>query len=323
MSFRRAATVTGTSIFLLASATLIAAGCGSSGTASGLGGSTGSGGKGTGGKATGGVSGGGSGGVTGAGGGAVMPSCTPLSPTDTTMPVLFDFNDMTSTSFGDYTTTFTGNLFTFNGAPIDVSTGAWKVSQNVTGFGDVGLVLAFPPCNKVDLSMFTGIQFDVSGTYTAMDPTVDAGIIPAPNLTLSVGTPQDEVNSVYDNQNQNAPTWGTCVPTGGNQYDGSCADPAKTFALTTTLTTQSFLWTAIAGGKGQPGGRSTPDPTQITAIRWFMPYNNVSYHAEITIDNIRLMTGTTPPPVDAGVDVPTTVVDAAPDAAPAADAAGQ
>ena len=193
------------------------------------------------------------------------------------MPVLFDFNDMTSTTFGNFSTNFSGTLYMFSGI-VDVSTGAWVINQDVTGYGDAGATLSIAVCPKADLSAFTGIAFDIAGVITPQMAGVDAGALPPQQITFQVGTAQDDVASNFDGQNMNAPSFGTCVPTTGNQYDGTCSSPSATVPLTPgpTLVTKSFLWSQITGGKGQPGGRATPDPTQITRFSWIFPYNGMT-----------------------------------------------
>ena len=295
MSFRRAVEMTGTSILLFATAALIAtSGCSSGGGSSGSGGAPGTGGKTT---STGGKTG--SGGATGAGGvgtggSSAMPTCTPL-PADPNMPVLLNFDDMTSFAFGDFSTVFSGSLSLFAGTPPDVSTGAWVIDQDVTGFGNTGAALQILPCQKADLSAFTGIGFDVSGSITPQMAGVDAGPIPPNQLYFQVSTAADDVASNYDAQNNYAPSFGTCVPLQGNQYDGSCASPQVTVQFAPgTPVAKSWTWSQIAGGKGQPSGRATPDPTAITRLSWIFPYNfgnnQVPFHIHLTIDNIHLTT---------------------------------
>ena len=61
----------------------------------------------------------------GMGGGAVMPTCTPISA-DVNHPVITDFNDPTMITFGDGSTTVTGTLLQFNGATPDQTGGTWN-----------------------------------------------------------------------------------------------------------------------------------------------------------------------------------------------------
>jgi hypothetical protein len=313
MSFRRAVETTGTLTLLFATAALIATGCGggSSG-GNGTGGTPGTGGHGTGGH----VGVGGAPGTAGSGmgGSAVMPTCTPLPATTA---LLTDFSDPTMTGFGDNSTTLTGIISMFDGSAVNVATGAWTIDQEVTGYGNTGARIDFGGCPKADLSAYTGIQFDIAGQVTppaAGGP--DAGPLPPQQISLQVVTAQDSVASNFDAQNSYAATFGTCVPTGGNQYDGTCTTPSVNVPIASgTPVTKSFLWTQIAGGKGQPGGRATPDPSQILGFAFIFPYNGVvPFHITLTIDNIRLTTGsgtttdsgtstdTATPPADAATD---------------------
>jgi hypothetical protein len=305
MSFRRAVEMTGTSILLFATAALIATtGCSSGGGSSGTGGAPGTGGKGIGGH----VGAGGMNGTAGAGmgGGAVMPTCTPITA-DGNHPVIMDFNDPTMITFGDGTSTVTGTLLQFNGATPDQTGGTWNIDQQVTGYGEAGVGMDFLTCPEVDMSAFTGLAFDISGQITAQMDGVDAGTLPAQNVFFQVSTAEDDVASNFDSTGNFAPSFGQCVPT-SNQYDGSCATPSKTVAITAgALVPQSFMWSQITGGKGQPNGRTTPNPAKITHIRWIFPYNGVvPFHIKLTIDNFRGLTaggtpdsGTPPPPADA------------------------
>ena len=314
MSFRRAVETTGISTLLFATAALIATGCSSGSGSSGSGGTSGSGGKtGTGGK----IGIGGSNGTGGGtGGSAAMPTCTP-APVDPNMPVIYDFTDMTTINFGT-APNWTGTLAPFNQAAPMLINGTSVIDQAVTGYGDAGVTIDILSCNKADLSAFTGIAFDIAGVITPQTDGVDAGALPPQELFFQVGTAPDDVASNYDSQNNFMPSWGTCIPATGNQYDGTCASPSVTvnFAPGPTLVTKSYLWSQIGGGKV----RGTPDPTQITRFSFIFPYNvgNVPtpFHINLTLDNIRLLTAggtttdggtdtTTPPPVDAAPDTAT------------------
>jgi len=305
MSFRRAVEMTGTSILLFATAALIAtSGCSSGGGTSGTGGAPGSGGHGTGGHlGTGGAGTAGS----GMGGGAVMPTCTPITA-DVNHPVIMDFNDPTVITFGDGASTVTGTLLQFNGMTPDQTGGTWNIDQQVTGYGEAGVGIDFLTCPMVDMSAFMGLGFDISGQITPQMDGVDAGTLPGQQVFFQVSTAEDDVASNYDSQGNFAPSFGQCVPTSGNQYDGSCATPSKTVLIAPgTPVAQSFLWSQIMGGKGQPNGRTTPNPAKITHIRWIFPFNGVvPFHIKLTIDNFHGVTaggtpdsGTPPPPADA------------------------
>jgi hypothetical protein len=246
------------------------------------------------------------------GGGAVMPTCTPITA-DVNHPVIMDFNDPTVITFGDGSSTVTGTLLQFNGATPDQTNGTWNIDQDVTGYGEAGVGIDFLTCPEVDMSAFTGLAFDIAGQITPQMAGVDAGTIPAQNVFFQVSTAEDDVASNFDSTGNFAPSFGQCVPTTGNQYDGSCATPSVTVPLTPgpTLATVSKTWSQITGGKGQPNGRTTPNPAKITHIRWIFPFNGVvPFHIKLTIDNFRGLTagggtpdsGTPPPPADAATD---------------------
>jgi len=314
MSFRRAVEMTGTSILLFATAALIAtSGCSGGGTSSGTGGAPGTGGnKGIGGH----VGAGGMNGTAGAGmgGGAVMPTCTPIAA-DANNPVIDDFSNGT-TNFGDGTTTVSGTLLQFNGAAPDLGTGAWVIDQDVTGYGDSGVGIDFQSCPESDMSAFTGLAFDIAGVITAAASTPADGGVPAQRVSFQVSTAEDDVASNYDSQSNFAPSFGQCVPVSGNQYDNTCTTPQVNVPIAAgpTLVTKSFLWSQITGGKGMPNGRATPNPAKITHLRWIFPFDGMTpFHIKLTIDNVRGLTaggtpdsGTPPPPpADAATDAPT------------------
>jgi hypothetical protein len=88
------------------------------------------------------------------------------------------------------------------------------------------------------------------------------------------------------------PSWGTCVPATGMQYDGTCQAPTKAIPLTTTATTHMVRWADLTGGKKVGGSNLSPDPTQITSFAWTVPWaaGAAQYTVDITVDNIKFMT---------------------------------
>jgi hypothetical protein len=331
MSFRRAATVTGTFTFLFASAALIAAGCGSSSSSTGTGGATGThaggatgthtggaSGTGTGGHATGGATGAtggatgatggdtgtGAGGDNGAGGSIPTPAgCIVTSATDTTMPLISDFSTG-APGFGNFTDDFSASYFAYANLTQDLSMGSWHITGIVSDYSSAGFGLQIY-CSKVDLSAFDGLQFDIRGTFARVAPEpdasapADAGTIPSAQATFVVNTAGDTPNSTFTAN----PTWGTCVPT-NNQYDNTCRAPSKLVTLSPTLTTQRFRWTDLAGGRGQPHGSVNPNPAEITGIFWSLPWagsTSTPYMIDITLDNLSFLL----PQTDSGVTNPT------------------
>ena len=64
------------------------------------------------------------------------------------------------------------------------------------------------------------------------------GAVPAAQVTFGVGTQADDIAAAYSSTPTIA-TWGTCVPTTCNQYDGTCGSPSKTIPLSAALTPAS------------------------------------------------------------------------------------
>jgi hypothetical protein len=309
MSFSRAATLTSTSILLFASAALIAVGCGSTGTTpAGTGGSVGTGG--SGGHATGGKTG--SGGLTGSGGAGgaapIFPTCTPVTAD---MANILDFSVVAAgaaqAQFGDFFSTFSGGTFQYPTADATVTPPAigltsdftglnWHITGTVANYSGFGLYLF---C-KSNVSAFTGIQFDIAGTFAA-NGVGDGGAPPA-RVTMGIATPPDDLNSALSG----TVNWGTCL--------ANCTDPTHSVSLSATTTTMTLPWAMFAGGA--PVGLA--DPTQITSIYFTLPWSGTSaqYTVDITLDNIMFTGG---PPSDAATSTPDAGVDTA--APPASDAA--
>ena len=170
------------------------------------------------------------------------------------------------------------------GLTSDVSGGSWHITGVVKNYAGIGLYLS---C-KTDMSNYSGLQFDIQGSFTANG--VGTGTVPAASVTLTVGDAQTDVDSAH---NATPPTWGTCVPATGNQYDGTCASPTKAIALTGAPVTQMVHWTDLTGGKKVGGSNLSPDPTQITSIAWVLPWSATGaaqYTVDIVVDNIKFIT---------------------------------
>jgi hypothetical protein len=275
MFFKTVATIARLSLLLIPVAAATAASCGDSGSG-GAGGSAGTSGS------------GGTTGTGGTGGGNTLPTCTPVA-----VPVA-DANVLDFTSLQGAAATFMyGGTFIYpdaglqadlKGLTSDISTGNWHVTGLVRNYSGIGLYLS---C-KLDLSAFTGIQFDVSGMFTATG--MGDGGVPAASLTLNVGDAPTDVDTAH---NAMPPSWGTCVPATGNQYDGTCQSASKALPLTTSVTTQMVRWSDLTGGKKVGGSNLSPDPTQITSIAWVLPWSgdgSAQYMVDITVDNIKFMT---------------------------------
>ena len=294
MSFRRAATVTGTSILLFASAALVATGCGGgSTTKTGTGGATGGGGQGSGGHGTGGM---GTGGVV-VDAGPVFPNCTPFVANTA---LILDFTTVPNPSqatFGVYNTSFNGGTYQYPAAIAATFTGMnWHMTGTVGDYSGFGLYLQ---C-KSDVSAFTGIQFDIGGTFAGGD-----GGTSAAHVTMNIGNPVDELDTAHASM---PPTWGTCT--------AGCAAPTRDVLIPATSATVTAPWTSFGGGT--PVG--SLDPTQILYVAFAFPWSGTMtpYTVDITIDNIMFMGGTPPDggTPDAPADVATTDT-GTPDTAPA------
>jgi hypothetical protein len=196
---------------------------------------------------------------------------------------------MEGITFGDYTTTFSGGVFTYpNGAgdpyavSSDGSTGEWHVSGNIGNYSGFGLF--FNGCNVLDASDYAGISFTIRGDVAMGD-----------SLTLNVSTSENDITHLWLNVNGNplpnppeAANSGRCVPA-MNQYDGSCSSPAFTVPVTATKTTVAIRWDEFSGGRPRPD----VNPDEITGIRWIFPNPQgagtstpTPYAADLYIDDL-------------------------------------
>src|SRR4029079_298382 len=166
----------------------------------------------------------------------------------------------------------------------DVSAGNWHITGLVKKYAGFGLYLS---C-KTDMSNYAGLSFNVQGTFTGNG--MGDGGVPTASVTMTVGDAQTDVDSAH---NASPPSWGTCVPATGNQYDGTCASASKAIPLTGAPVTQTVRWTDLTGGKKVGASNLSPDPTQITSIAWALPWSgdgSAQYTVDITIDNIKFIT---------------------------------
>jgi hypothetical protein len=256
---------------------------------------------------SGGTSGGGSSNAGGAGGLSSAPGFATVNPCPAlTAPLITDFTPPAalvadagsdasappatgSITFGDYTTTFSGGVFTYpNGAgdpyavSSDGSTGEWHVSGNIGNYSGFGLF--FNLCNVLDASDYAGISFSIRGNVAMGN-----------SLTFSVATSENDITHLWLNANANplpnppeAPNSGRCIPA-MNQYDGSCSSPTFTVPVTATKTTVAIRWDEFAGGRP----RADVNPEEITGIRWIFPNPQgagtstpTPYAADLYIDDL-------------------------------------
>ena len=303
MSFKRATTVTGTFIFLLASLALAVAGCGSSSSMTGAGGATGTGGHGTGGHGTGGQ---GTGGTVVVDAGPIFPTCMPVVANTALILDFASVTDPTQARFGVFGTTFAGGTYQYPGAITSSFTDMnWHLTGTVGDYSGFGLYLS---C-KSDVSAFTGIELDIGGTFSDGD-----GGISAARVSMGVGTPADEFDTAHASM---PPTWGTCTT--------GCTSPSRNVPISATPTTVMAPWSSFVGGVPV----TTPDPTQLLSVFFAFPWSGTQtpYTVDITIDNIMFMGATTTTPDGSTADTAPADVGSpdtgTPDTAPVVDAAGQ
>jgi len=251
----------------------------------------------------GGTNAGGAGGIANAPGFATVTACPAL-----VAPLITDFTPvaapvadagagdagtappaMGGITFGDYTTTFSGGVFTYPNAvgdpyavSSDGSTGEWHLSGNIGNYS--GFAMFFSNCNVLDASDYAGISFTIRGTVAMGN-----------NLTFNVATSENDISHLWLNVNGNplpnppeAANSGRCIPA-MNQYDGSCASPAFTVPVTETEATIAIRWDQFTGGRP----RADVNPAEITAIRWIFPNppgagttTPTPYAADIYIDDL-------------------------------------
>jgi hypothetical protein len=308
MSFGNATQVLGRRFVAVAMLVALTAGCGgSSGNGpAGAGGSVGTGGQ------LGGAGGRGTGGRAGTGGavvdaGPLFPSCAPLHA-DTASILSFDAVPAGSTQamFGAFGSTFSGGTYEYPapsgpvdagsiGLTSDFSGGNWHITGVVGTYSGFGLYLA---C-KSNVSAFTGLAFDVAGTFTASDGSADAGA-PEPRLFMGIATPVDEPDSAHAS---NPPTWGSCT--------ANCVSPNRVVLFGSANATVTTPWTSFTGGLPV----DSLNPAEILSVFFSFPWNGAApspYVVDVTIDNIRFTTGTAidaslPPDTQADAAAPTDV----------------
>jgi len=195
-------------------------------------------------------------------------------------------------SFGAFSADFSGGTFSYPGPAAggtcdpavhycsDYAAATWHMTGLVHDYSGFGLYFS---CKTSAGSSYTGIQFDIGGTFTGNG--MGTGTVPSAQVTFNVGTPADEVAAQYTST-PTTPSWGACIPANGNQYDGTCLAPNQVIQLTATPTTVKVPWSGFTTGKPS----ATPDPTNLLAFAWALPWTGTGgaqYVADITVDNIR------------------------------------
>lgn len=179
-----------------------------------------------------------------------------------------------SYAWGDFGSGFSGFSYFYPGALVsDVSSSAWHLSGMVSEYA--GFALAFV-CGT-DASAYDGVQFTISGSIGAPGA-----------LTFSVPTASDE--PIDPNKpNDRA----SCTPV-NNQYDGTCAQPSTTIAVSSTKKTVTLKWSDLTGGRPNP-----VKPGDIIALRWIFGWPVMgsdaaavaSYPVDVTIDDVTFVGG--------------------------------
>jgi hypothetical protein len=292
MFLKRVSTIARFSLVIAPVLSLAAVGCGgSSNNTAGTGGHAGTTSTGTAGTL-------GGGGTTGTGGtGTSAKNCTVVPATSADMSIL-DFNTApaagASPSFGNnymMGILYGGGTFIYPdkateadqmGLSNDFSGGTWHITGLVKKYAGFGLYLT----SVSDLSMFGGIQFDISGTFTM----VGTAAPPATYVTMTVTDTPHEVDSLHTADGRT--TCGSCAPA-ATEYDGTCATGSKMITFNGTTATQMIKWTDLGMGRRPPSftGES-PDPAKIDAIAWTIPWGGDTsppYMVDITIDNIKYL----------------------------------
>jgi hypothetical protein len=299
MFFNRVTAVARFSLLMLPVAALAAVDCGGGGNDSpgtaGSSGSTGTAGRGGGGT-TGTAGTTGTGGTTGVGG---MKDCTVAAATAADVNILdwTGASGTTAPAFGGYLPgTYGGGTYEYPGPASggicdptmhlcpNFDGMSWHITGRVHNYSGFGIYLT----SKTDMSMFAGLQFDISGTFTMVGTVAP----PAATVTMSVTDTRHEVDSAHTADGRM--TCGMCAPSNGSEYDGTCATPSKVITLTGTLTPTTVRWTDLIDGKRPPSFTGeNPDPTQITAVAFSVPWSGTGaaeYNVDITIDNLKYIT---------------------------------
>lgn len=272
MPLRRAARAAGSSVFRFGLAAWLVTACGCSTSGAGTGGQAGAGG------AAGAI---GSTDASGTGGSTfdaapTWPSCTPVTAVD---PLVLDFSAFNPTSnqamFGVFGTSFAGGTYQYPAAITSTFTGGnWHLTGPVMDYSGFGLYLS---C-KSNVAGFTGLQMDISGTFTSGGVGDDGGLLDA-HMTIGISQPADQ----FDTAHATELSWGTCT--------ANCNAPVRNIQLTPTTTTVDLPWTSFGGGT--PVGPL--DPTAITGIFFTFPWSGAStaqYTVDVTIDNIQFTRAT-------------------------------
>lgn len=175
------------------------------------------------------------------------------------------FSQATTASWG--TGAFTGGVTTFGKTLVrDDSTDAIHVTGTVDDYG-YGVGLFFLKCS--DLSEYTGVSFDLSGTAGESNRMIV----------------QLQTNSDYPWEAKPSDLKGTCTAADKENPFGSCVAPSTLV----DIESGSVSWTDLKGGMPV----SSADPAEALGLQWAFPYDGeTSYEFDVTIGNVQLLGGT-------------------------------
>jgi hypothetical protein len=194
----------------------------------------------------------------------------------------------TGTTFGDFTSTFSGSTFVYPGAGpyavnSDVTGNNWHMTGSLGDYSGFGIV--FVGCAALNASAYKGISFTVQGSVP-MGGTI----------TFSVNSAADDISHVWLNAVVK-PTpaalvnAGRCIPA-AMQYDGTCTAPSRSIPVTAERTTINVLWADLAGVRPS----AAIDPTEITNLSWNFPppagagtTTPTTYDVDLTIDDLQFI----------------------------------
>ncbi len=204
--------------------------------------------------------------------------------------------------FGDDSTVLSGGGSTFANTPgsidlSDSSGGDWHIRGNVANYA--GFSLYFDdipnateknmPCNMVDATGFTGIQFTLWGDTAGNTITMSMGIVddsPTASWFQSIGVTLSTPLPA-----------GACIPNpnGMQYYHPGCGDPtAGAISVTGTASapqTVTLHWSDFINGACMPN----VIPSQIVSVAWAFAWGaptgpTTAYAVDIHVDNLKFIT---------------------------------
>ena len=205
--------------------------------------------------------------------------------------------------FGDDSTVLSGGGSTFANAggmiSQDSSQGDWHIQGMVGNYA--GFSLYFDdipnasegnmPCNMIDATGFTGIQFTIWGSTAGNGITMSMGIVddtPTASWFQSIGVSLTPPLPA-----------GACIPkaAGMQYYHPGCGDPTAAAitiptgaASAATAQTITLKWTDFVGGDCQANVIPSQIVSMAWAFAWGTPGPTTAYPVDIHIDNLKFIT---------------------------------